>query len=91
MGFFLQSLQIAAHNAGYETYIRDAAFLLTVDFMGYDSNDIPTKIENCTRHIPIRIYSAEMTTTAGGSNYLVKLWCGMNWLYRTRLHYLIMI
>lgn len=72
MGFFLQSLQIAAHNAGYETYIRDAAFLLTIDFMGYDSNDVPTKIENCTRHIPIRIYSAEMTTTAGGSNYQVK-------------------
>ena len=72
IGMFLQTLQIAAHDAGYETYIRDAAFLLTVDFMGYDSRGIPTKIEKCSRHIPIRIYNAEMSVNTSGSVYNVR-------------------
>lgn len=74
MGLFMQVCQNAANeqnwprNLGY----MSAVFLLTIEFIGYDSDGKPTVIPNTTRNIPFNFIDIMMTTTAGGSVYKVR-------------------
>lgn len=71
MGIFLQSMQIAAKECGYTNYI-EAPFLLTIEFIGYDSdgNRVPAN-DRLDRHIPIKISNTDMKVSASGCKYAV--------------------
>jgi hypothetical protein len=68
MGTLLQSLQLAAEEAGHANY-SVAPFLLTLEFFGYDDNGFPTSVLNTTRHLPLQFRTIEMEITASGSKY----------------------
>lgn len=70
MGVFLQSLQIAAKQSGHLNYL-ESPFLLTIEFIGYDSNGQATTVPFTTRHIPFRMNKADMEVTASGCKYSV--------------------
>lgn len=72
MGLFLQSMQIAAKENGYKNYIA-APFLLTIQFIGYDSdgNAVPVN-DVLDRHIPLKISNATMDVKASGCEYQVE-------------------
>jgi hypothetical protein len=74
IGLFLQVCQNAATAMGWPTALgyMKAVFLLTIEFIGYDSDGNPTMIPNTTRNIPFNFIDIAMTTTAGGSVYKVK-------------------
>ena len=74
MGLFMQVCQNAANAQNWpraEGYML-AVFLLTIEFIGYDSDGKPTIIPNTTRNIPFTFRDIMMTTTAGGSVYKVQ-------------------
>lgn len=72
MGLFLQSMQIAAKENGYSNYI-EAPFLLTIQFIGYDSDGNPVPVDDVLdRHIPLKIGNATMEVKASGCEYQVE-------------------
>lgn len=71
MGMFLQALQIAAYENGYTDY-KTAPYLLTLEFMGYNSNGDVEIAPNSTRYFPIQLSDIEMEVAASGSKYKVK-------------------
>lgn len=71
MGQFLQSCQLASFENGHLDYVL-SPFLLTVDFVGYDSDGFPIKVPNSSRYIPINITQINMTVTASGCVYDVS-------------------
>ena len=68
MGMFLEALQNAAWFSGHRNY-RDAIFMLSLDFVGYDSNGNSRKAFGSTRHFPVKIIEARFNVTEGGSTY----------------------
>lgn len=74
MGLFMQACQNAADAQGWPTSTgyMTAVFLLTIEFIGYDSDGKSTTIPNTTRNIPFTFRDIAMTTTAGGSVYKVQ-------------------
>jgi hypothetical protein len=74
MGLFMQVCQNAANAQNWprEQGYMSAVFLLTIEFIGYDSDGKPTLIPNTTRNIPFTFRDIMMTTTAGGSVYKVQ-------------------
>jgi len=71
MGLFLQTLQVAARNAGHANYNR-APYMLSIEFIGYDDKGNPVPNSKTVRHLPIKISNVEFDVTAGGSRYTVK-------------------
>lgn len=71
MGLFLQSLRNAALAKGYPNYL-EAAYLLTIEFVGYSDNDIPINLAGAKRYIPIQLYDAKMRVNEGGTIYSVS-------------------
>jgi hypothetical protein len=70
MGLFLQTLHIAAAQAGYTNYL-DAVFLLQVDFIGYDDNGRSFKDSRSKRMFPLKLSNVTFDVNEGGSNYEV--------------------
>jgi hypothetical protein len=69
IGLFLQTLQLAAGEAGYKNYL-EAPFTLGVEFTGFDSNGKSSTIEK--RVLLIKIMTATFNVTAAGSVYAVQ-------------------
>lgn len=72
MGVFMQSCEIAARKNGWPNGYLNSVFLLTVEFVGYDDDGIPTVIPNTTRNIPMTIKDIAMTARSSGALYKVK-------------------
>jgi len=70
MGLFLQTLQIAALQAGYTNYIQ-APFLLTIEFVGYDDDGNPVTVDtkNLQRKIPLKLANVEFNIGNNGTTY----------------------
>ena len=74
MGLFLQTLQIAALQAGYTNYLQ-APFLLTIEFVGFDDDGKPVTVDkdgktlNLQRKIPLKLTNAEFNVSGGGTRY----------------------
>lgn len=73
MGLFLQTLHIAATQAGYTNYIQ-APFLLTVEFIGWDDNGQAVSIEeqNYKRMIPLKFTNIEFDIGNNGTSYEIQ-------------------
>lgn len=71
MGMFLQSLQIAALNAGHKSYI-EAPYVLAVDFKGYDDSGRPINARKCRRIFPLKFTNVTFEVNEGGSSYTVQ-------------------
>ena len=71
MGLFLQSLMEAALNAGYANYIN-AAYVLQIDFIGWDDFGNQKKIENTTRYYPLKFVDVKFNVNQGGCVYQVQ-------------------
>ena len=70
MGLFLQTLHIAAAQAGYTNYL-ECVYLLQVDFIGYDDNGRSFKDSNSKRMFPLKLSNVTFDVSEGGSNYAV--------------------
>ena len=72
MGLFLQTLHIAALQAGYTNYLQ-APFLLTIEFVGWDDDGYPITIDehNLQRKVPLKLTNVEMVVGANGTEYAV--------------------
>ena len=66
MGQFLESLQIGAVMAGYQSYIS-APVLLMCDFIGHTDDNQTKRVAR--RYFPIQLSTATMTVDAGGTKY----------------------
>lgn len=71
MGLFLQTLQLAAAEAGFQNYL-EAAYLLTIDFKGWNDDGDPVPAEKVRRYIPIKIAKADLRVNESGSVYDVE-------------------
>ena len=70
MGLFLQSLQSAAFDAGFQNYLQ-APYILELDFIGWDDNGgKPVSYSN--RKIPFKLTTVEFDVESGGSTYKVN-------------------
>jgi len=72
MGLFMQVCNNAALSQGWPGFLNNAVFLLTFEFIGYDSNGTSIKVPNTTRHIPFTFKDIKMTASAGGAVYRVQ-------------------
>jgi len=70
MGLFLQTMQVAAAQAGYSNYL-EAPFLLAVDFVGWDDEGRQIKKPNLRRIFPFMLAGVDFQVTEGGSLYEV--------------------
>jgi len=66
IGLFLQTLELAAREAGYRNYL-DAPFVLGVEFTGYDTNGTLSTIEK--RVLLLKLTKITFNVTAAGSVY----------------------
>lgn len=67
MGLFLQSLQIAALNAGHPSYLQ-SPYVLKLDFKGFkDDGTILDSI--VSKYFTVKFNKVEFDTTESGSNY----------------------
>jgi hypothetical protein len=71
MGLLLQSLQVAAQNAGYLNYLNNAPYVLRLDFMGYDELGKPyTSIK--PKFFVLGLTGVKFTVNEGGSTYKME-------------------
>ena len=70
MGLFLQTLQIAALQAGHKNYLA-APYIITIGFKGWDDNGNPISSPDLRRFVPIKIVDLNFEVTEGGSEYQV--------------------
>lgn len=71
MGLFLQSLQAAALEAGFQNYLK-APFMLELDFIGWDDEGNSTLVENANRKIALKLMTVEFDVERSGSVYTVN-------------------
>jgi hypothetical protein len=69
IGLFLQTLQLAAGEAGYKNYL-EAPFTLGVEFTGFDSSGKSSTIQK--RVLLLKITKATFNITSAGSVYSVQ-------------------
>lgn len=69
IGLFLQTIQLAALEAGYDNYLH-APFILGVEFIGYDSNGAVSTVEK--RVLLTKLVRARFSVTAAGSVYQIE-------------------
>lgn len=69
MGQFLQTLQLAAKNAGYNNYL-EAPYLLTLDFVGWDNDGNQVSPSRPIRRMfPLKFVTCNFTVNGEGSKY----------------------
>lgn len=68
MALFLLTLQDGAEAGGYKNY-REAAYLLTIEWAGYDDNNVPSIDAQLTRYIPIKFIDIKMKVLTSGTTY----------------------
>lgn len=72
IGLFLQALKLASMEAGFPNY-NQAPLLLTIEFVGYDSNgNVVPSDDTLDRHLPIKLSNIEMKVNASGCTYQVE-------------------
>jgi len=71
MGMFLETLKVAAQQAGYPNHI-EAVYLLTVDFIGYDQNNNIGTPGYSRRMLPLILTNVTFDVDAGGTQYNVE-------------------
>jgi hypothetical protein len=71
MGLFFQALNVAATENLHPNYLS-SPFLLTMEFVGYLENGFAVKLEDHTRHLPIRLTNVQMNVNGGGAKYSVS-------------------
>lgn len=71
MGLFLQSLQNAALNAGYASYLDNCPYLLKLDFVGYTDNGQPLQVVK-SKYFTCKLKKVTFDVTESGSNYKVE-------------------
>lgn len=71
LGLFLQTLKLAALNAGYSNYV-ECPMLLTIEFIGWDENNNSQLSPYSRRMIPIKLSGATVEAGEGGSVYNVS-------------------
>ena len=71
MGMFLETMKVAAQQAGYPSHI-EAVYLLTVDFIGYDQNNNIGTPGYSRRMLPLIITNITFDVDAGGTKYAVE-------------------
>lgn len=70
MGMFLQTLNLAAKQAGHQNYIG-TPFLLSVEFVGFDDNGNYMRPGKARRIFPLNLVDVTFSVTEGGSQYNV--------------------
>lgn len=68
MGMFLQTLNLAAKQAGHNNYIG-APFLLTVEFVGFDDDGNYMRPPNARRMFPLNFVDVTFAVNEGGTTY----------------------
>lgn len=71
MGLFLQSLMVAALQAGHKSYL-DAPYMLDLDFVGWDDNGSPLKVSSARRMFPLKFTNITFKVTEIGSVYDIE-------------------
>ena len=75
MGLFLQSLQVAAVNSGYPTYLNDCPYLLKLEFLGFkDDGSVFAGTEMLAKYFTIKITEVAFSVNEGGSKYTCLLY-----------------
>ena len=73
IGLFLQALQVATLEADPTAgNYANGAFVLMVEFVGYDDDGSPITIDNTTRYIALRLTNVEIDVDTKGSRYKVS-------------------
>lgn len=77
MGVFLQTLAVSVVEADPEKQsYTEAAYVLQIDFIGYDDEGNAIQIPNTTRYFPFKLNGVDFNVNAGGSVYRVN---GVAW------------
>jgi hypothetical protein len=71
LGLFLESLQVAALVVGNNNY-SEAAFCLSIEFVGWDDNGVATRLDDDVRRVALRFTNIEMDISTKGSRYKVQ-------------------
>ena len=71
MGLLLQSLQIAARNAGYLNYLDNAVYVLRLQFKGF--NEDGQRLESIKdKYFVLKLTGVKFQVTESGSNYRME-------------------
>ena len=68
MGQMLQTMQLAAENAGYKNYL-EAPWLLTISFLGFEDTRKKPSLSSSIRMLPCKIVSVDFNVDTEGSIY----------------------
>ena len=68
MGQLLQTMQLAAENAGYKNYL-EAPWLLTINFLGFEDLRKEPSLSASQRMLPCKIVSVDFNVDTEGSIY----------------------
>ena len=68
MGLLLQSLQVAAKNAGYVNYLNSAVYVLRLDIQGFDELGKDYRIIK-PKFFVLKLTSCKFSVNEGGSTY----------------------
>ena len=71
MGLFLQTLMIAANNAGHADYLK-APYALIIEFVGYDDDGRVSNSQLGRRVFPISLNKVDFDVSGGGSRYNIR-------------------
>ena len=71
MGMFLQTLNLAAKQAGHKNYVG-APYVLSVEFVGFDDDGNYIRPPKSRRIFPLNFINVTFNVTEGGSVYSVK-------------------
>jgi len=70
MGLLLQSMQVAAINAGYASYLDNAPYLLKLEFLGFtDDGNVFASTDQLARYWTVKFKKVKFSVNEGGSNY----------------------
>jgi hypothetical protein len=73
LGIFLQSLQAAAINSGYPSYLNDCPYLLKLEIKGSsDDGAVYKGSDELTKYFTIKITKVEFKVDESGSRYTVE-------------------
>ena len=71
MGTLLQSMQVAAINAGYPNYLQNCPYVLRIDFQGYDQLGNSYKVVK-PKFFTMKLTNCKFTVTEAGSVYKLE-------------------
>jgi hypothetical protein len=71
MGLFLQSMQLAARQAGYPDYLYNCPFVLKLEFKGFNELAVPISVVD-PKYFVFRLTKTTFTVSESGSQYKVE-------------------